>query len=132
MQKLLRGIARWLLGATIVAAVSYVGAFLLLRTVVAHGGDGVTFSYPGASRWYATSIEAAKKIVVMRKLHNDPSFRDGQLYDYGDAWQYCTWRSNPRQLWRMFGPLERLEILLRGRTPRALSPDELAEFEGTR
>jgi hypothetical protein len=122
--------ASWSVLAGLILLAGYPLTYLLSRTVSFHGTDGITFQYPSGSRWYATSVQSAKELLVIRQLHAAPSSSDGNIYVYSETWQYVTGKDNPSGLWRVFGPLERLELRWHGRNEVVLSDREFAEYTG--
>ncbi len=94
----------------------YVGAYLYCRDVNA-GSGWIHFEYGGVSRVYPASVEAAGDIENLLVVfgHGIEMHTSGRGYVYFELGRYQHWHQ--LHLPRLFGPLERLELKMKGYEP---------------
>lgn len=97
-------------------SITYVSSYLYLRDRSDHNANNtvsVTFLYGESSRYYALSeyaqagLEWSRDYISENPVENWPG-----LAIEGSNWVYTTPADKPTHLWRIYRPLEEIELLI--------------------
>ncbi len=99
--------------ALLALVVAYVGSYFLLRAPALESDRLVRFKYPGAVRYYSKSTtgNALLALVKTRSVFHG-LFKQGHEYVSGESWVFEQ-QSKAAALYRLYWPLEQVEMLLR-------------------